>query len=106
MYLNNLDEHNNIHLESNLFPCIHSVKYVHGLIQISSTLHKLQQLSQIIIQNNKNNIQQPHLGIQYIYLYNEGLLEPSLQTTLMLSYHSYYIHLLRTITLNGNYIQL
>jgi hypothetical protein len=46
MYSNNSDEHNTIQLESNLSACIHSVKYVHGLIQFSATPHKLQQLSQ------------------------------------------------------------
>jgi hypothetical protein len=37
--------------------------------------------------NFSTTFQQPLLGIDYIDLYMKGLLEPSLQTILVLSYH-------------------
>ena len=71
MYSMNSEIGKTVHLESNLSICIPLTKYVHGLIQLSSTL-----FSRI-----HNKLQQPHLGIKCIYLYMEGLLEPSLLTT-------------------------
>ena len=76
MYSMNSEIGNTIHLVSNLSICIHSTKYVHGLIQLFATL-----LSII-----HNKLKQPNLGMKYIYLYMEGLLKPSLLTI-------YYYHI-------------
>jgi hypothetical protein len=49
---------------------------------IYKDFNNLQQLS------TSFSFQQPLLGIDYIDLYMKGLLEPSLQTILVLSYHN------------------
>jgi hypothetical protein len=54
----------------------------------STNIYKEFNNSQQLSTSSFNNFQQPLLGIDYIDLYMRGLLEPSLQTILVLSYHN------------------
>jgi hypothetical protein len=86
MYTMNSEIDDTIHLKSNLSCYIHSEKYVHEFIKpsyfFSTTLSNNKMASTTIttlFNSYLNNSQQPLLGIDYIYLYMKGLLEPSLQ---------------------------